>query len=223
VCGRFTITLEPAFFQQELDLGKMPSEWIPRYNAAPSQPIPVVKDSVIRDVSMLRWGLVPHWAKDISIGYKMINARSETLQEKLSFRNAFKNRRCLILADGFYEWQKPESKGAPKAPYLFTLKDKHPFAFAGLWESWISSEKKELQTCTIITCEPNDLLAQIHNRMPVILDRHNCWEWLANKPEGELAGLLKAYPSEKMKGYPVGQWVNNPRVDDIKDIQPLGI
>jgi putative SOS response-associated peptidase YedK len=223
MCGRFTITLEPAFFQQELELGKMPSEWVPRYNAAPSQPIPVVKDSATRDVSMLRWGLVPHWAKDISIGYKMINARSETLQEKPSFRNAFKNRRCLILADGFYEWQKPASKGAPKAPYLFTLIDKQPFAFAGLWESWISPEKKELQTCTIITCEPNDLLAQIHNRMPVILDHNNCWDWLANEPENKLIGLLKAYPSEKMKGYPVGQWVNNPRIDDIKDIQPLVI
>jgi putative SOS response-associated peptidase YedK len=220
MCGRFTITLEPAFFQQELELGDIPSEWVPRYNAAPGQSIPVVKDPVIRDVSMLCWGLVPHWAKDISIGHKMINARSETLQEKPSFMNAFKNRRCLILADGFYEWQKPVSKSATKAPYLFTLKDNHPFAFAGLWESWISHEKKEIQTCTIITCEPNDLLAKIHNRMPVILDSHNCWDWLANKPESELAALLKAYPSENMKSYPVGQWVNNPRIDDIKDVQP---
>ena len=223
MCGRFTITLEPAFFQQEFELGKMPSEWVPRYNAAPSQPIPVVKDSESRDVTMLRWGLVPHWAKDISIGYKMINARSETLQERPSFKNAFKNRRCLILADGFYEWQKPVAKGAPKAPFLFKLKNNHPFAFAGLWESWISPEKKELQTCTIITCEPNLLLAKVHNRMPVIFDQHNCWDWLADKQENELSDLLKAYPAEKMIGFPVGQWVNNSRVDDIKDIQPLGI
>lgn len=223
MCGRFTITLEPAFFQQEFELGKMPSEWVTRYNAAPTQPIPVIKDSESRDVSMLRWGLVPHWAKDLSTGYKMINARSETLQERPSFKNAFKNRRCLILADGFYEWQKPALKGAPKAPFLFKLKNDHPFAFAGLWESWTSPEKNEIQTCTIITCEPNALLAKVHNRMPVIFDRHNCWDWLADRQENDLSGLLKAYPAEKMKGYPVGQWVNNSRVDDIKDIQPLGI
>ena len=223
MCGRFTITLEPAFFQQELDLGNMPSEWVPRYNAAPGQTIPVVNDAKSRDVAMFRWGLVPYWAKDISIGYKLINARSETLQEKPSFRNAFKNRRCLILADGFYEWQQPAAKGAPKAPFRFTLKDAKPFAFAGLWESWRSPDSEELHTCTIITCQPNDLLAQIHNRMPVILDRDNCWEWLSEKPENELANLLKPYPSEAMTGYPVSQMVNNPRVDDIQCIKPLEV
>ena len=119
MCGRFTITLEPAFFQQELDLGNLPSEWVPRYNAAPGQAVPVVKDVESKDVSLLRWGLVPFWAKDISIGYKLINARSETLLEKPSFNNAFKKRRCLILADGFYEWQQPAIKGAPKAPFRF--------------------------------------------------------------------------------------------------------
>ena len=223
MCGRFTITLEPAFFQQELDLGSLPSEWVPRYNAAPSQSIPVVREAESRDVAMLRWGLVPFWAKDISIGYKLINARSETLQEKPSFKNAFKNRRCLILADGFYEWQKPAAKSGPKAPFRFTLKDEKPFAFAGLWESWHSPEDEEIQSCTIITCEPNSLLAQVHNRMPVILDRNNCWDWLAEKPENELAKLLKPYPADRMKGYPVGQMVNNPRVDDINLIKPLAI
>lgn len=223
MCGRFTITLEPAFFQQELDLGNLPSEWVPRYNAAPGQSIPIVRESKSRDVVMLRWGLVPFWAKDISIGYKLINARSETLQEKSSFKNAFKNRRCLILADGFYEWQQPAAKGAPKAPFRFMLKDSQPFTFAGLWESWHSPENEEIQSCTIITCEPNPLLAQIHNRMPVILDRNNCWEWLADKPENELSELLKPYPADAMKGYPVGQLVNNPRVDDINLIKPLEI
>jgi len=223
MCGRFTITLEPAFFQQEFELGNLPSEWVPRYNAAPGQSIPVVKEAKTRDVAMLRWGLVPHWAKDISIGYKMINARSETLQEKPSFKNAFKNRRCLILADGFYEWQQPAVKSAPKAPFRFILKESQPFAFAGLWESWHSPENEEIQTCTIITCEPNDLLAQIHNRMPVILDQNNCWEWLAEKPESELTGLMKPYPSDSMKGYPVGQIVNNPRFDDVSCINPLKI
>jgi putative SOS response-associated peptidase YedK len=223
MCGRFTITLEPAFFQQELDLGNLPSEWVQRYNAAPGQSIPVVRDLESRDVAMLRWGLVPFWAKDISVGYKLINARSETLLEKPSFKNAFKSRRCLILADGFYEWQQPAAKGAPKAPFRFTLKDSKPFAFAGLWENWHSPDNEEVQSCTIITCEPNSLLAQIHNRMPVILDRNNCWEWLADKPDSELAGLMKPYPAEEMNGYPVGQMVNNPRVDDINLIKPLEI
>jgi len=221
MCGRFTITLEPAFFQQELDLGNLPSEWVPRYNAAPGQSIPVVRDLKSRDVDMLRWGLVPFWAKDVSIGYKLINARSETLLEKPSFKNAFKNRRCLILADGFYEWQQQAEKGAPKAPFRLTLKDSKPFAFAGLWESWRSPENDEIQSCTIITCEPNSLLAQIHNRMPVILDKNNCWEWLADKPENELSELLKPYPADAMAGYPVGQAVNNPRVDEFNLIKPL--
>lgn len=221
MCGRFTITLEPAFFQQELDLGKIPSEWVPRYNAAPGQNIPVVKDALTRDVAMLRWGLVPHWAKDVSIGYKMINARSETLLEKPSFRSAFANRRCLILADGFYEWQQPTIKSAPKAPYRFTLKSGRPFAFAGLWETWHPSEGEPLESCTIITCQPNELLAQIHNRMPVILDAETSHAWLEDKPASDLQNLLKPFPSEKMEGYPVSQAVNNARVDDARLIEKL--
>ena len=221
MCGRFTITLEPAFFQQELDLGKVPSEWTPRYNAAPSQNIPAVKDAQARNVEMLRWGLIPHWAKDLSIGYRMINARSETLREKPSFRNAFKQRRCLIMADGFYEWQKPTAHGEPKAPYRFILKDGKPFAFAGLWETWCSPEDEEIESCTIITCEPNDLIAQVHNRMPVILDSQTCWDWLSDQPVEELQGMLKPYPAENMSSYPVGQWVNNPRFDNEKCVEPL--
>ena len=131
MCGRFTITIEPVFFQQELDLGKVPAEWTPRYNTAPTQDIPVVLNKDTRDVEMLRWGLIPFWAKDEKIGYRMINSRSETIQEKPSFRNAFKQRRCLILTDGFYEWQK-QSGSAPKVPFYFQLADGAPFAFAGI-------------------------------------------------------------------------------------------
>jgi len=223
MCGRFTITLEPAFFQQELDLGSMPSEWIPRYNAAPGQNVPVVKEARNRDVELLRWGLVPRWAKNLSIGYKMINARSETLREKPSFRNAFKQRRCLILADGFYEWQKPAPRVAPKAPYRFILKDGKPFTFAGLWESWLSPDDEMVESCTIITCPPNELVGDVHNRMPVILDGDTCWDWLAELPPSDLQAMLKPYPAEKMAGYPVGQWVNNPRFDNKKCIQPLAV
>jgi len=223
MCGRFTITLEPAFFQQELDLGRVPSEWTPRYNAAPGQNIPVVRDSGTRDVAMLRWGLVPHWAKDLSIGYKMINARAETLREKPSFRNAFKQRRCLVLADGFYEWQKPAARGAPKAPYRFILEGGEPFTFAGLWESWTSPEGEAVESCTIITCPPNELVGEVHNRMPVILDKDGCWGWLEELPADDLQVMLSPYPAEKMAAYPVGQRVNNPRFDDEKCIHPLDV
>lgn len=223
MCGRFTITLEPAFFQQELDLGNIPSEWVPRYNVAPGQQIPIVRETENRNVIMLRWGLVPSWAKDPSIGYKMINARSETVQEKLSFRTAFQKRRCLVLTDGFYEWQKSNKQGTPKVPFRFTLINKKPFAFAGLWETWLSPEKEEIQTCTILTCEPNDLIARVHNRMPVILDKTTCWDWLKGKTADELLKILKPYPAQKMYGYPVGQWMNNPRMDDVKCIAPLAV
>jgi putative SOS response-associated peptidase YedK len=221
MCGRFTITLEPAFFQQELDLGSIPVEWVPRYNAAPRQNIPVVRDAESRNVAMLRWGLIPSWAKDPEIGMRMINARSETLLEKPSFRSALAKRRCLILADGFYEWQKSDQHGAPKAPFYFQLKDGKPFAFAGLWESWHPAEGEEIQSCTIITCQPNDLVAQVHNRMPVILDRSNCYDWLTAKPVPELQAMLLPYPPEKMTARPVSQWVNNPRLDDERCVQPL--
>lgn len=221
MCGRFTITLEPAFFQQELDLGKIPSEWIPRYNTAPTQNVPAVRDPGTRDVNMLRWGLVPFWAKDESIGYKLINARSETLAEKPSFRGAFAKRRCLILADGFYEWQKTVRKGEQKVPYRFTLKDKKPFTFAGLWESWRSPEEKEIISCTIITCEANETVGKIHDRMPVILDKENCWHWLEDRPEKELNALLKPYSPDRMESYPVSTRVNNPREEDPQLIQPI--
>jgi putative SOS response-associated peptidase YedK len=174
-----------------------------------------------RDVHLLHWGLIPFWAKDISIGMRMINARSETLQEKPSFRAAFRERRCLILADGFYEWRKPESKSAPKTPYRFSLKDNKPFAFAGLWETWSSPEREEIRSCTIITCPPNELVEQVHNRMPVILDSHTCWDWLQDRPLPELDEMLKPYPADKMQAYPVSLLVNNPRVDDPQCIQPV--
>jgi len=221
MCGRFTITLEPAFFQQELKVGKMPSEWRPRYNVAPGQDIPVVIDSENRGVQMLKWGLIPSWAKDNSIGQRMINARAETLWEKPSFRTAFMQRRCLILADGFYEWQKSSSKGVPKLPYRFILKNNRPFAFAGLWETWLSPDRVKIQSCAIITCPPNELVERIHNRMPVILNCHTSWDWLQDRTAEELLGMLKPYPAEEMHAYPVGLEINNLRKDDPDCISPL--
>jgi putative SOS response-associated peptidase YedK len=220
MCGRFTITIEPAFFQQELDLGSVPPEWTPRYNAAPSQDIPVVLNPDTRNVEMLCWGLIPSWAKDNKIGFRMINARSETIQEKPSFRSAFRRRRCLVLADGFYEWQKQSGK-APKVPYFFQLKDGAPFAFAGIWETWKPPEGAAVRSCSIITCEPNELVGEVHNRMPVILDSEMLWSWLADKAAGELQAMLAPYPTEKMRAYPVGLTVNNPRIDTAECVRPL--
>jgi putative SOS response-associated peptidase YedK len=221
MCGRFTITLEPAFFQQELDLGKIPSEWTPRYNAAPTQLIPVSRNLETHDVEMVHWGLIPFWAKDESIGYKLINARSETLTEKPSFRNAFEKRRCLIFSDGFYEWQKPTKKGERKVPFRFLLNDKKPFAFAGLWESWKSPKEDIILSCTIITCAANALVGKIHDRMPVILDKDYCWRWLEQLPTPELTAMLNPYPAEEMDAYPVSTRVNNPREEDEKLVEPI--
>jgi putative SOS response-associated peptidase YedK len=136
---------------------------------------------------MFRWGLIPSWAKDVSVGYKMINARAETIEEKPSFRVAFQRRRCLIPADGFYEWKIEDGH---KYPYLFTLKDRKPFTFAGLWETWRSQEGGEINSCTIITTEPNSLVAQYHNRMPVILGYENRWRWLEERTKEELKAML---------------------------------
>ncbi len=221
MCGRFTITLEPAFFQQELDLGKVPSEWTPRYNTAPSQDIPAVTNPAVRDVEMLRWGLIPSWAKDPKIGFRMINARSETIQEKLSYRNAFKQHRCLILADGFFEWQKSSQKGIPKRPFYFQLASSTPFAFAGIWETWRPPEGDAVRTCSIITCPPNDLVADVHNRMPVVLDKTTCWSWLADQPADALQAMLAPYPADKMRAHPVGLAVNNPRNNSPECVQRL--
>ncbi len=222
MCGRFTITIEPAFFQQELDLGSVPAEWTPRYNAAPSQDIPVVLDKDTRDVEMLRWGLIPFWAKDEKIGYRMINARSETIQEKPSFRNAFKQRRCLVLADGFYEWQK-QSGNAPKVPFYFQLADGAPFAFAGIWETWNPTPDEMVRSCAIITTKPNDLVAMAHDRMPVILDKGMMWDWMAEKSADDLQSLLAPYPAEEMRAHPVGLAVNNPKNDSAECVRPLPV
>lgn len=220
MCGRFTISMDAVDLQQEFNLGDLPGEWKPRYNVAPTQNVPVVKEEINRDVEMMQWGLIPSWAKDKSIGQGMINARAETLQEKPAFRQAFKQRRCLILADGFFEWQRKEAK-SPKAPVYFQLKNGQPFAFAGLWETWHEKPGLELHSCTIITCPPNELVGKIHNRMPVILDKELCWHWLTEPSPQGLQKMLMPYPAEKMQAHAVSLRVNNPREDDPNLVRPL--
>lgn len=213
MCGRFTITLPASVIQEELELGEMPAGWEPRFNVAPTQPIPVVKDAEDRKVEWMYWGLVPSWAKDVSIGQKMINARSETLSEKPSFRNAFQRRRCLIVADGFYEWKRPGGKAGPAVPFYFQRKDKRPFMFAGLWEYWTSSQGDELVSSTIITCQANALVAEIHPRMPVILPDEYHWEWLKPQPPDQLKRMLMPFDEKLMTGYEVSRKVNSAQID----------
>ena len=179
----------------------------PRYNIAPSQTVAAVRAAPGgegREFVYLNWGLIPSWAKDAGIANKLINARGETLTEKPSFREAFKRRPCLVVADGFFEWDK---KGETKRPYYFQLRDGRPFAFAGLWERWASPDGDNVETCTIITTAPNELLAQVHDRMPVVLPPEEYDVWLDVDARKE---LLQPFPSSEMIADPVGTQVNSP-------------
>lgn len=187
--------LEPEELRESLELGELPVELIPNSNISPGQNIPVVLNPVTREVRMFRWGLVPGWAKDAKIGYRMFNARAETLSEKPSFRTLLRRRRCLIPADGFYEWKELDGE---KYPFLFTLINQKPFTFAGLWDTWQKAEGEVLYSCTLITTEPNELLAHYHNRMPVILGEDQRWQWLEDTSTEELKALLRPFPADKM-------------------------
>ena len=226
MCGRFTLVLEPEAVQNEFQLGKIPEDMGPRFNIAPSQSIAVVTDPETRNVELFRWGLIPSWAKDPAIGNRMINARAETLTEKPTFRTAFARRRCLVLADGFYEWQQPEGKNKGKSgvrsiPYLFRLASGKPFAFAGLWDTWKSPEGQSISTCTIITTAANEEIQPVHDRMPVILDKDHLWKWLTPQASiEELNGLLVPYPAQEMASYPVSLLVNNPGNDTPELVEP---
>lgn len=187
---------DPEEVRERLNLGAMPVEFVPNMNISPGQNIPVVLDPVKRDVQMFRWGLVPGWAKDPKIGYKMFNARAETIAEKPSFRVSFQRRRCLIPADGFYEWKIEDGR---KYPYLFTLKKREPFTFAGLWDTWRGQGDEVVNSCTIITTVPNSLVAQYHERMPVILDDQDRWQWLENTQAETLQALLVPIAEDKME------------------------
>ena len=203
MCGRFTLTADPADLKEAFywaDFGE--ADITPRYNIAPTQGVPVITNRGDKKLDFFTWGLVPFWAKDPTIGSRMINARSETLAEKPSFRNAFKRRRCLILADGFYEWQKiPGEK--TKIPTYIQLKGGKPFGMAGLWEEWNSPDGSQILSTTIITTQPNEFMKPIHNRMPVILPAAAYEQWLepGEVNSGSLQPLLTPYDPQQMKAY----------------------
>ena len=217
MCGRYTLTIDPAELQDMLALGEMPAELHPRYNIAPTQSVPVVTSADDRKVELFHWGLIPSWSKDPSMASRMINARAETLHEKPAYRVPFARKRCLILADGFFEW-KQQGKG--KQPFFIHLKSREPFAFAGLWDQWTSPEGEEKRSCSIITCEPNELMSELHNRMPAILDRETMWDWLDPAAEPiALRALLVPY-AKPMAAYPVSRLVNQPNNDSPECVAP---
>ena len=186
-------------------------EWAPRYNIAPTQPVATVRQTgAKRILSMMRWGLVPSWASDISMGNRLINGRSETVLQKPAFRDSFRARRCLIPADGFYEWKKA---GKERRPFHFGMKDDSLFAFAGVWDRWKSPAGTWIESCSILTTAPNDLLADVHDRMPVILPQRQYHAWLtAPATEAErLAELLVPYDAPLMRRYAVSALVNKPQ------------
>jgi putative SOS response-associated peptidase YedK len=212
MCGRFALTVDPADLQDAFPEFTFPAQYAARYNIAPTQPILALPNNGTGKADFFLWGLIPSWAKDPSIGSRMINARAETLAEKPAFRAAYKYRRCIIFANGFFEWQaRPGTK--TKVPHLIHLKSGKPFAFAGLWEHWQSPDGAELKSATIITTEPNELMSTIHNRMPVILPGAAQAQWMDPAPRSDLQALLVPYPAGEMEAYPISTLVNSPAND----------
>lgn len=251
MCGRYTLTPAIDELLQQLGLAGVLQDMGPRFNVAPTQMIPALRlnNEGALQLELFRWGLIPSWAKDPSIGNRMINARSETVAEKPSFRSAFRSRRCLVLTDGWYEWQKnPHGK----QPVRIQLESGAAFSFAGLWERWRpkrgsgggtgsgssgsaadesgagevadsgEADPEEIRTCTIITCDANEALADIHHRMPVVMKRPAWDTWLdPEAPSGVLLSMLRPYPEDDLKAYPVSTLVNSPANDRPECILPL--
>ena len=223
MCGRYKLTVpfrEIVRLYNLTNSVNLPS----RYNIAPTQDVLAVTydgETKQRRGEMMRWGLVPRWAKDVKIGYHLINAKAETVAEKPAYREAFKTRRCIIPADAFYEWQ--ETGQSLKQPYAIVMKDRSVFGFAGLWETWTDKANGEvIRSCTIITTKPNKLCAPIHNRMPVILDPANNVRWLDRRPAtaNELQAMLKPFPAEQMEAFKIGPRIGNVKYDEPSLIEP---
>lgn len=220
MCGRFVLESAPEQLMKVYRLSS-PPDISPRYNISPSQKVAVVRqhNSGDRELSLLQWGLIPSWSKDPTIGYKMINARSETVHEKPSFKQAFHSRRCIIPASGFYEWEK---SGKDKIPHYIHLREGNVMSLAGLWERWKSPDGVELQTCTILTTSANSLIKKLHDRMPVILHSEEFDLWLNKDVDDvkQLSELFHPYPSDQLTEYVVDKEVNSPRKDSPECIIP---
>jgi putative SOS response-associated peptidase YedK len=226
MCGRFTLHASPEQIAAQFDVAA-PEQLAERYNIAPTQPVGIVRLDQAgegREWTHVHWGLIPSWSKDPSIGSRMINARGETVAEKPAFRAALKRRRCLVPADGFYEWKK---QGSKKQPYYIHLREEGPFALAGLWEIWAGADGSELESCTVITTEPNALMTELHNRMPVILAPEDYDQWLGTSKDADareidaLRHLIRPFDADMMVAYPVSTNVNSPMHEGAQLITPL--
>jgi len=205
MCGRFALFSSVQAIKKYYNYLNEVQDWKANYNIAPSQKIPVIiNENGEKNLEFFQWGLIPFWAKDKKIGYKMINTRTETITEKLSFKFAFQKRRCLIPANGFYEWRKED-----KQPFFFQLKDSEIFSFAGIWENWKSTEGDSIQSCSIITTSANDFMKEIHHRMPAILAKEQEITWLSNETQEKLLLLLQPLDSEKITTHKVSKSVNS--------------
>lgn len=224
MCGRLVIDLSPEMITEIYGIiRKIERELNPRYNVTPSQTIPIVREDAEenRELAFVRWGLIPSWAKDIAIGNSLINARSETAAEKPSFRSAFKRRRCIIPAGGFYEWQRQDGKR--KQPWYFRMADGSPVSIAGLWEHWQGNDGQVIESCSILTTSANELMAPIHERMPVILNHGDDETWLNPKltDVAVLQEFCRPCSADILSAYPVSQMVNSPKNDSIDCIAPI--
>jgi putative SOS response-associated peptidase YedK len=231
MCGRFTLRTPMALLVPQF-MADAPVQMALRYNIAPTQEVVIVRktsEESPRQFAIVRWGLIPSWSKDAKLAGSLINARSETIAEKPSFRTAFKKRRCLVIADGYYEWPKTPAGGkssAKKQPYYITMQDERPFAFAGLWETWGGPKDAQpatpIETCTIITTETNELTRDLHDRMPVILRPEDYDLWLdpALQESAPLLPLLVPFAADEMKLQAVSTHVNSVRNDDASCVAP---
>ncbi|MEM8780386.1 MAG: SOS response-associated peptidase [Cyanobacteria bacterium P01_G01_bin.49] len=221
MCGRFTLTCDAVRITVFFQLATVP-KLRPRYNIAPSQLIATIvqQEQEAKQLRLMKWGLIPGWAKDPKIGHRLINARAETLSEKPSFRSAFKRRRCLIVADGFYEWQQTKTG---KQPYYIQFKNQQLFAFAGLWEIWHSEKNEEIESCSIITTKANELIKPIHHRMPVILSPNTYSQWLDPTVTSidKVQSFLAPYDSADMEVYQVSEKVNRSTYDQPDCFQSI--
>jgi putative SOS response-associated peptidase YedK len=211
MCGRFSFSPLAKIIEERFDVKVDNTRYRPRYNCAPSQDLAVISNLFPGELSYFRWGLIPFWAKEKSIGNKLINAKAETISEKPSFKNSLKKKRCLVLSDGFYEWKMTGKK--EKVPYRITMRDNGLFAMAGIWDSWKEADGSMIHSFAIITTTPNRLMEDIHTRMPVILEQKDERSWLTNEDPIFLQSLLKPYPEDEMSTYPVSKLINSPAND----------
>ena len=223
MCGRFRLSRRKQVVVEHFDAFSDEQDWVPRYNIAPTQPVAVIRQNPtqpIRKLSLMRWGLIPSWAKDATGAASMINARAETASTKPAFADALKHRRCLIPADGFYEWKR---SGKAKQPFCFEVNEGELFAFAGLWDRWKDANGTWIKTCSILTTAPNALTSAVHDRMPVILERDNYDLWLdpGMKNVEAVSELLNPYDARQMRSYPVSNHVNHAANDDEECSRPV--